>query len=723
MGKYIHWLLQKYFIQNIVWFGVVLLTLSFLSIPSFAQLSVKKDSLLKVLETLPDDTNKVNLLNKLSSMCRANDSENSIKYANQSLNLSRRVKYVKGEGRALDMIGQTNRILGNYDQALKYFKLALTLRTKYKLYRGVAGSTRNIGIVYRLKADFPKALEYYLQALKIFDRINDFSGQASTSSSIGSLYYKQKNLDKALQYYIKALSLHKKSNSKPSIARALNNIGNVLSDQKKYKEAIKSFQNSLSIKESLEDSTGAAKVMVNLGYAYKEKKELTLALKFFKESLRIFQNSKLLLYQTYPLQYIADIYASEKKVEKAKSYGIKALKIAKDLGAKERVMDINLSLSSVFELEGDFQESLKYYRAHKMIQDSIFNVTKSKQVADMQTKYETDKKEQENKILKLEVKQRSNQIVAATIGAFLLLVLAVVLYRSNRRKHKTNKVLLSQKQEIEIQTEEIMAQRDMLEQQHKDIRDSINYARKIQTAILPLKEEISAALPEHFLFYQPRDIVSGDFYWFAKIGIESPKYVMAISDCTGHGVPGAFMSMIGNDLLNDIVKARQILAPDVILDLLHEGVRKALHQETGENTDGMDISLCVIDPQQKTVSYAGANSPLVYVQNGELTRVAPNKTSIGGSKTKTHKGFMAHSISYQDAPVMCYLYSDGYRDQFGGEKGKKFMRPRFLELVFYISQMNMQDQRRQVEETITDWMKQGGYDQMDDMLVMGFRLS
>lgn len=183
------------------------------------------------------------------------------------------------------------------------------------------------------------------------------------------------------------------------------------------------------------------------------------------------------------------------------------------------------------------------------------------------------------------------------------------------------------------------------------------------------------------------------------------------------------MSMIGNDLLNDIVKARQITQPDVILNHLHKGVRKALHQETGENTDGMDISLCVIDPTEKKVSYAGANSALVYVKNGERTRIAPEQTSIGGDMSKHQQGFVAHTISYADAPLTCYLYTDGYRDQFGGERGKKFMRSRFQELIFYISQMTMQDQRRQVEATINDWMAQGGLEQMDDMLVLGFRLS
>jgi len=433
----------------------------------------------------------------------------------------------------------------------------------------------------------------------------------------------------------------------------------------------------------------------------------------------------------YPLYYLSKAYLAINDFDKAKKYGLDALKIAKEANAKLRIMERSLLLSKVYQQSKNYDNALRYYQEYKAYADSVFNETQSKQIADMETKYDTEKKEQENKYLRLQDVKNKALIhqsfllnIVSGIGVVLLMVLAVVLYRSNLRKQRTNRVLLSQKQEIEIQTEEILAQRDMLEEQHKDIRDSINYARKIQTAILPLPEEISAAFPEHFLFYQPRDIVSGDFYWFAEVKhSKHTKYVLSVSDCTGHGVPGAFMSMIGNDLLNDIVKDRRIIQPDIILNHLHEGVRRALHQETGENTDGMDISLCVIDPQEKTLSYAGANSPLVYVQEGEQTRIAPDKTSIGGDMSPGEDGFQAHTISYQEAPIMCYMYSDGYRDQFGGKKGKKFMRSRFLELVFYISQLSMQDQRRQVEETINDWMKQGGYEQMDDMLVMGFRLS
>ncbi|OJJ16110.1 hypothetical protein BKI52_35680 [marine bacterium AO1-C] len=723
MGKHCQLLTQNHFVQNFLWFWSLVLALHLLPLPTAAQRPAQKDSLLKVLKTLPEDTSKVNLLNRLSFICRINDSQNAFKLGKQSLLLSRKIAYKKGVAAANYNLGLISRISGKYDDAITYQETSREQWVNLKDYTRVAHTDREMGITYRQKGEFPEALKKFFNALKMYERLEEKHGQGLLSASIGILYYRQKEYGKSLEYSLKALKMHEELKDWKRAAIDYNNIGNVYADLKKYEKALFYYREYKKIKEKLNDERGIANALTNIGFVFGKQEKYKLAIQYQKQALDIYTKINLKRYQAYPLQYLAEAYAALKDFDKASYYNEKALEIAEQIGAKHRAMEISASLSTMYQESGNYESALKYYQKYKRFADSIFNEKKSEQITDIQTKYGTEKKEQENKILKLEVKQRNNLIAGTTIGGGLLLILAFVLYRSNRRKQKTNRVLVAQKQEIEIQTEEIMAQRDMLEQQHKDIRDSINYARKIQTAILPLKEEISAALPEHFLFYQPRDIVSGDFYWFAKIEQENPKYVIAISDCTGHGVPGAFMSMIGNDLLNDIVKARQIIEPNVILDLLHVGVRKALHQETGENSDGMDISLCVIDPQQKTVSYAGANSPLVYVKDGELTRVAPNKTSIGGSKTKFDKGFQAHTITYQDAPVMCYLYSDGYRDQFGGEKGKKFMRPRFLELVFYISQLSMQEQRRQIEDTITEWMKQGGYDQMDDMLVMGFRLS
>ncbi|HAS42795.1 MAG TPA: hypothetical protein DCS93_20100 [Microscillaceae bacterium] len=712
--------------------GTFLLIFSFIYLPLFSQKNAEKDSLLQILRTLPEDTNKVNVLNRLSYIIAdRNNVREAIKFGERALKVANKLNFKKGALFAESNLGYAYRISKVFDKAIYHQNYVLKIASNINDSIKIAESLRELGIIYRNKGDFSVALDFFLKALNIYEVIGKQKSQANTLASIGALYYRQKKYKKSIEFFNNALVIHKRFKRENNIASDYNNLGNVYNDLGDYEKALYYYNNYKKIKEKLSDDKGVAIALSNIGGVYIKLKKFQLAIDVCTKSLMIRERLGLHKSQLFPLSQLSQAYFVLKDYKKAIKYGLDALKISEEIGAKQRAMNIAKSLSDIYQETGYLSEALFFYQKHKAYTDSVFNEKKSEQIAEMETKYDTEKKEQENKYLKLQdvknkalIRQSFLLNIVSVIGVVLLMVLAVVLYRSNLRKQRTNRVLLSQKQEIEIQTEEILAQRDMLEEQHKDIRDSINYARKIQTAILPLPEEISAAFPEHFLFYQPRDIVSGDFYWFAEVKYsKQTKYVLSVSDCTGHGVPGAFMSMIGNDLLNDIVKDRRIIQPDIILNHLHEGVRRALHQETGENTDGMDISLCVIDPQEKTLSYAGANSPLVYVQDGEQTRIAPNKTSIGGDMSPGEDGFQAHTISYQEAPIMCYMYSDGYRDQFGGKKGKKFMRSRFLELVFYISQLSMQDQRRQVEETINDWMKQGGYEQMDDMLVMGFRLS
>ncbi|WP_299460768.1 tetratricopeptide repeat protein [uncultured Microscilla sp.] len=721
--------LQKLTLWGLKWWLLVCVFTS----PVFSQRLAEKDSLLQLLQTLPDDTNKVNVLNRLCYLCRANDSKNALVYGKRAVTLSEKLDFPKGVALSYFNQGRVYRILGKYNEAILHQEKAYTRWTKLKDSIGLAESLREFGIGYRNTGDFPKSLSYFLKAIKIYEALKNKPGIANTAASIGMLYYKQQKYDQSLSYHKKALKIHKRLNIEKSLAIDYNNLGNVYADSNKPDTALYYYNLYKKIKERLNDRRGVAIALSNIGYVFAKQQKLDKAIVNQGQALVIYKQLDLKKNQTYPLQYLAEAYAAKGDYKNAYQNGKEALTIAKNIKAKHRIIEITLSLSNIYQQAGDYKIALDYFQQYKAFNDSVFNTRKSQQIAEMEAKYKDEKKEQENKYLKNEdiknkalLQQRNNLIAAITFGALLLIMLAMVLYQSNQRKQRTNQVLLLQKQEIEVKTEEILAQRDMLEQQHKDIRDSINYARKIQTAILPLSEEISSAIPEHFIFYQPRDIVSGDFYWFAMVKNEQTgktKYVISVSDCTGHGVPGAFMSMIGNDLLNDLVKARQITQPDIILNKLHKGVRKVLNQEVSENTDGMDISLCVIDPNDKTIQYAGANSALVYVKDDERTRIAPDHTSVGGDMPKSQEGFTAHTISYADAPVMCYLYTDGYRDQFGGDRGKKFLRSRMQELIFYISALSMQEQRRQVEETINDWMEAGGFEQMDDMLVAGFRLS
>lgn len=261
-------------------------------------------------------------------------------------------------------------------------------------------------------------------------------------------------------------------------------------------------------------------------------------------------------------------------------------------------------------------------------------------------------------------------------------------------------------------------QKKEIEQQKNSITASIDYAKQIQDAMLPSSEEISRHLPNSFIFFKPRDIVSGDFYYFAADKATS-KLILAAVDCTGHGVPGAFMSLIGNDVLNSIVEQEGVVAADIILNRLHHGVRQVLKQYDTSNRDGMDIALCVIDQKAKTLEFAGAMSSLVYIQQGELQRVVGDKTPIGGEQREKNRKFQKHTINIQQ-PTTFYIYSDGFQDQFGGEYNQKFMAPRFRKLLFDRHHLPMAEQKEALNVALQNW--QQGTDQLDDILVIGVQV-
>ncbi len=276
-------------------------------------------------------------------------------------------------------------------------------------------------------------------------------------------------------------------------------------------------------------------------------------------------------------------------------------------------------------------------------------------------------------------------------------------------------------QQLVEANEEIASQRDALEEKSQQITASITYASRIQNAMLPHQEKIQQLLPECFIFYQPRDIVSGDFYWFAE---QEGQIIIAAVDCTGHGVPGAFMSMIGNDLLDYIVNEKKITQADEILNQLDMRIKRALNQQETQNQDGMDLALCVIDQKAEQMQFAGAKNPLIYIQpdkegKPQLFRIKGDKRPVGGLQPVSQSSFTKHRVDVS-LPTTFYLYSDGFQDQFGGAKGKKFMALRFRKLLFDIHQEPMETQKKILQKTLNDW--KANHIQVDDILVMGIRL-
>jgi PAS domain S-box-containing protein len=257
-----------------------------------------------------------------------------------------------------------------------------------------------------------------------------------------------------------------------------------------------------------------------------------------------------------------------------------------------------------------------------------------------------------------------------------------------------------------------------IEKKNKAIRDSINYAKRIQHAMLPLREEIKSNLPDSFILFKPKDVVSGDFYWFSALGDD---IFIAAADCTGHGVPGALMSMIGNSFLNEIVNEKKILEPAAILDTLRENIIKTLRQrgEESEAKDGMDISLCRISKKTLEMQFAGAFNPLYLIQNGELTEVKGDRFPIGYTKGKEGIRFQNHNFQLKKGDLI-YLFTDGYADQFGGPKEKKFMYKHFKETLLSIREKPMAGQKEVLDNAIEDW--KGPLEQIDDILVIGCRV-
>ncbi len=258
-----------------------------------------------------------------------------------------------------------------------------------------------------------------------------------------------------------------------------------------------------------------------------------------------------------------------------------------------------------------------------------------------------------------------------------------------------------------------------LEEKNRDITSSIEYAKRIQEAILPARDYIFDKLKKAFILYKPKDIVSGDFYWFAeKEGFK----IFAVVDCTGHGVPGAFMSMIGHNLLHQIVLEKGNTDPGTILNLLHNGVQEALRQGHNEiqTNDGMDVSIIAINYETKHIKWAGANRPLILIdQNEQLTKIEGNKFPIGGAQLDSARVFTSHTIK-ADKPMIAYMFSDGYADQFGGDKGKKYMVKRFHELLQENHKKDMATQRAELDRSFEQW--RGNHEQVDDVLVVGIAI-
>jgi serine phosphatase RsbU (regulator of sigma subunit) len=594
-----------------------------------------------------------------------------------------------------------------------------------------------IGRTYDHQGDYSPALQYYFESLKIHKAIGELKGQASTLSLIGVTYKNQEHLEEALSYHRQAYQVIQKVGDPKQTSIILNNIGVAYRHMKQYDQALEHHKRALAIDEQLGDKYGMSICHNCLGVVYKLMGEPYKAIEYYRLGKQLSEEGGNRLGVTVSSLYLAEVYIDLNDLEQAYQYASVGLEVAQQLAAKRRIKEAALTLSGIEEKRGNTKGALQYYKLYSAYKDSLFNEQSSQQIAEMQTRYESDKQQLEiasltKDKLRQEEENRIQRYIAygLAIFAFVLISLSVLLIKNMKAKARAFQLLSAQKREIDEKNDELKSineeltntldlvarQKQDIEVQNNSIMASISCAKRIQSAMLPLETEIKRHLPDSFILFKPKDVVSGDFYWFANI---NGLTILAAADCTGHGVPGAFMSLIGNDLLNNIVLNQLISSPEQILDALHEGVRNALRQHESDSREGMDIAICCIDHLQREVLYAGAMNPLYYAHSGEeLCEIKADKISLGGDGfRKQRSSYTLHRIDISK-PTTFYLCSDGFQDQFGGERNKKYMSKRFRELLYSASLYPMAQQQALLENELQQWM--GNNRQVDDILVVAF---
>ncbi|TND06947.1 MAG: protein serine/threonine phosphatase [Bacteroidetes bacterium] len=686
--------------------------LFFICICSSAIAQQEEDSLLSLLRKTKTDFDRSRHYTELAYLFRYDNAAKSIQYADSAIvfakkeendtllaraycyrgialgNLSRIVeerKYYRlslqlwnkspnrvEQAKVLNNIALNHWTIGKYDSAAFYGIRSLALMEKTGYIPGVSNACMTLGNIYVEQKKYKEAIGSFEKAEKLVRESGNDGLHARLVFSIGNVYNHTGNYEKCLEYYMQGLKVFEEQKDTSVLASAYNNIGTVYDNQKKYDQALEMFEKTLRIREKLDDEQGIGSVMGN----------------------------------------IAGIWSAKGDHEKALGYYNRALEIARRLGIRPDEQMTLYNLSDAYASAKNFEQAYRYLEWAYQLRDTIFTQESDATIGELIAQNDAEQKElriaelerdkeQEQQLSELKDQRKNGWIIAVSSLFVLLLVLTGLIFVRYRSRTRINRLL-------EIKNDEITHQK-------KEITDSINYARRIQESIMPPDRVFKKLLPGSFIYYAPKDIVSGDFYWIAE---RDELVVFAAVDCTGHGVPGAMMSVVGFNLLEQAVNEKGLTKPSDILSHLDWGVNKLLRQDTADSIvkDGMDLALCTLNRKTLEIQYAGVFNPLYHYRNGELTELKPDKTPIGVNVDGKVDSFTNHSLQLLPGDSV-YIFSDGYADQFGGPYGKKFKTVQLRTLFKNICTFPPAEQRGRLEKVFYEW--KGNNFQVDDVLIIG----
>jgi len=551
--------------------------------------------------------------------------------------------------------------------ALDAFQKSIPLNYK----KGIAEAKKNSAQAYWLLADYGKAMADSIEAIELFKSLNLLTKLGDTYNILGGIYGSMEENANAIKYYELALELNRQCKDKEGQIRSLNSLGDNHIRAKRYDLAIEFFKECLALEPESKVMRGI--VLYNLGEAYYRLDEDAEALNYLAMSMSIGEALGFPLMICYNSWILGEIELKRDNSLGAISHLQKSLKSAKEVGARDRMYHIHLALSKAFKLEGELEKALHHFEQFHSIKEEVLGEEAAKHLQQLQVEYKTTL-----------VQKESEEVRAKNL----------ILEKANS--------------EIELQ-------KSIIESKNFSITSSINYARRIQHAILPSKDKFLTHFSDAFIYYKPKDIVSGDFYWYA----EYHRYAfVVVADCTGHGVPGAMMSVLGSSLLNKVVRDRNVSTPADALRLMDLDMNALLNRENNDVMDGMDLALCVFDLGKMELTYSGANRPLILIRRGELIKYDCNKRGVGDYLSSDIE-FTNAVIQYQKGDQF-YMFSDGLQDQFGGVKGRKFMSRRLLSVLLENHQLPMSEQKEKLNFSINQWRKD--WFQVDDLCLLGLQV-
>ena len=574
----------------------------------------------------------------------------------------------------------------------KNLKEELPGKIKVFFKKSKAYALNNFGIIYADHGDYSKAIDYYTRSLKIKEKLGNKKGIASSLNNIGLIYSGQGDYSKAIDYNTRSLKIQEKLGNKKRIASSLNNIGEIYRYQGDYSKAIDYYTRSLKIQEKLGNKVGIAVSLSNIGY----------------------------------------IYQNQGNYDRAKEYISRSLHIAQAIDYAIVTKEASSLLWKVNKKLGKYKKALEMYELYVTTKDNLESKENEREVVRQEYKYAYEKQAATDSVKaaelykiqavqiaanKAEAKAQKQQKTYLFIGLGLLALFGVFMFNRFRVTHKQKNIIDQQKTAVENQKAELEYTHKKLAEQLHEISDSIIYAKRIQDAIMPSMAAIKEALKDCFVMYLPKDVVAGDFFWMEQV--DDITYYAA-ADCTGHGVPGAMVSVVCSNSLNKALLEEGIREPGKLLDRTREIVVERLTKSSIDVKDGMDISLCALNLKTKKLQWAGANNPIWILRKGatQIEDIKPNKQPIGLYHPSTP--FTTHQLELNKGDSI-YVFTDGYQDQFGGSKGKKFKVKQLKEIILENSELSMNDQLILLKTTFLQW--KGELEQLDDVCMIGVKIT